>query len=153
MEWRFPGKIPTSAVQACISFAHMIVSSGECPVKFADGPERGLIASVHQCKGLANIRQRKPKLASNSFAVTLELKGGIFDEPALRRHGLRMLQVKKICAQGQRRTVGSDRCLTPLSMRIGVASQQKDGLQPHSAPTKDGPLPLREGSQAAKLSA
>jgi hypothetical protein len=50
MEWRFPGKIPISAVQACISFAHMIASSGECPVKFADAPERGLIASVHQMK-------------------------------------------------------------------------------------------------------
>ena len=51
MEWRFPGKIPISAVQACISFAHMIASSGECPVKFADEPESGIIALVHQTTG------------------------------------------------------------------------------------------------------
>ena len=51
MEWRFLGKIPISAIRACISFAHMIAFSGQCPVKFADGPEPGLIASVHQMKG------------------------------------------------------------------------------------------------------
>ena len=51
MEWRFLGKIPISAIRACISFAHMIACSGQCLVKFADGPKPGLIASVHQMKG------------------------------------------------------------------------------------------------------